>query len=224
MVGVAATEVNASWPKEEITKAQQDDPSILLVMQKLRCTNTASKGRRGRSRAELRSRAHAAGVPSSWVENLQISPYHPQANGQIERLNRTLKEILTTYSHKDHTVWDVHLPLALFAYRNSVHSSSGVSPFRAVCGRVASTPLVVMGTQTEAKEQFISNYCDELETSLKDVQRFVKEKISEAQRKQIKGYDDRNNIDKSTPFKVGDRVWLNDTVVPKGLSRKFQLQ
>ena len=52
----------------------------------------------------------------------------------------------------------------------------------------------------------------------------MKEKISEAQRKQKKGYDDRNNIDKSTPFKVGDRVWLNDTAVPKGLSRKFHLQ
>jgi hypothetical protein len=43
MVGVAATEVNASWSKEEIIKAQQDDPSIFLVVQKLRCTNTAPK-------------------------------------------------------------------------------------------------------------------------------------------------------------------------------------
>jgi hypothetical protein len=157
------------------------------------------------------------------VEKLRTSPYHPQTDRQVERLNRTLKGILTAYVNKDHTDWDVHLPLALFAYRNSVHSSSGVSPFRAVYGREASTPLVLMGTQTEAKEQFISNYCDELEKSLKDVQRFVKEKISEAQRKQKKGYDDRNNIDKSTPFKVGDRVWLNDTAVPKGLSRKFHL-
>ncbi|CAB3999242.1 Retrovirus-related Pol poly from transposon [Paramuricea clavata] len=43
MVGVAATEVNASWSKEEIIKAQQHDPSIFLVVQKLRCTNTAPK-------------------------------------------------------------------------------------------------------------------------------------------------------------------------------------
>jgi hypothetical protein len=34
-----------------------------------------------------------------------------------------------------------------------------------------------MGTQTEANEQFISNYCDELEKSLKDVQHFVKERL-----------------------------------------------
>ena len=63
----------------------------------------------------------------------------------------------------------------------------------------------------------------ELEKSLKDVQRFVKEKISEAQRKQKKGYDDRNNIDKSTPFKVGDRVWVNDTAVPKRAKSKVPL-
>ena len=43
MVGVAATEVNASWSEEEIIKAQQDDPSIFLVVQKLCCTNTAPK-------------------------------------------------------------------------------------------------------------------------------------------------------------------------------------
>ncbi|CAB4041790.1 Retrovirus-related Pol poly from transposon, partial [Paramuricea clavata] len=55
--------------------------------------------------------------------------------------------------------------------------------------------------QTEAKEQFISNYFDAFEKSLKDVQRLVKEMISEAQKKQKKGYDYRNNIDKSTLFK-----------------------
>ena len=81
-----------------------------------------------------------------------------------------------------------------------------------------------MGTQTEAKEQFILNYCDELEKSMKDVQRIVKGKISDAQRKQEKGYDDCNNLDKSPPIKVGDRVWLNNTAVPKGLSQKFNLQ
>jgi hypothetical protein len=158
------------------------------------------------------------------VEKLRTSAYHPQTDGQVERFNRTIKGILTAYVNKDHNDWDVHLPLALFAYRNSVHSSSGVSPFRAVYGREASTPLVMTGTQTEAKEQFISNYCDELEKTLKDVERFMKEKITEAQRKQKDGYDVRNNVDKSRSFKEGDLVWLNNPAVPKGRSRKFHLQ
>ncbi|CAB4039911.1 Retrovirus-related Pol poly from transposon [Paramuricea clavata] len=91
------------------------------------------------------------------VQKLRTSPYHPQTDGQVERMNRTLKGILTAYVNKNHNDWDDHLPLALFAYRNSVHSSSGVSPFKAIYGREATTPLVLMNTETEVKEQFISN-------------------------------------------------------------------
>ena len=74
------------------------------------------------------------------VKKLRTSPYHPQTDGQVKRLNRTLKQILTAYVNKDHSDWDVHLPLALFAYRNSVHFSSGVSPFKAVYGGEATHP------------------------------------------------------------------------------------
>ena len=157
------------------------------------------------------------------VTKLRTSPYHPQTDGQVERLNRTLKGILTTYVNKDHTDWDVHLPLALFAYRNSVHSSSGVTPFKAIYGREATTPLVLMSTPLDVQEQFISNYCDELEKTLKDVQVSITTKINEAQRRQKQSYDDRNSVNQSKPFKKGDRVWLNDQAVPKGLCRKFHL-
>ena len=71
------------------------------------------------------------------VEKLRTSAYHPQTDGQVERFNRTIKGILTAYVNKDHNEWDVHLALALFVYHNSVHSLSGVSPFRAVYGREA---------------------------------------------------------------------------------------
>ena len=87
------------------------------------------------------------------VRKLRTSPYHPQTDGQVERLNRTLKQILMAYVNKDHSDWDVHLPLDLFAYRNSEHSSSGVSPFKAVYGREANTPLVLMSTAAEAREK-----------------------------------------------------------------------
>ena len=155
------------------------------------------------------------------VRKLRTSPYHPQTDGQVERMNRTLKGILTAYVNKDHNDCDDHLPLALLAYRNSVHSSSGVSPFKAIYGREATTPLVLMNTETEVKEQFISNYCDELEKTLKDVHRSIKTNIDVAQSKQKKGYDEHNDVDRSTSLKEGDRVWLNNKAVPKGLSRKF---
>lgn len=66
------------------------------------------------------------------VSKLRTSTYHPQTDGQVERFNRTFERVLTTYVNEDHNDWDLHLPLALFAYRNSKHSSSGVTPFKAI--------------------------------------------------------------------------------------------
>jgi hypothetical protein len=136
-------------------------------------------------------------------------------------MNRTLKGILTAYVNKDNNDWGEHLPLALFAYRNSVHSSSGVSPIKAIFGRGATAPLVLMNTETEVKEQFISNYCDELEKTLKDVHHSIKTNIEVTQSKQKKGYDEHNDVNQSTSLKEGNQVWLNNKAVPKGSSRKF---
>ena len=158
------------------------------------------------------------------VHKLRMSPYHPQTDGQVERLNRTLKAILTAYVNKDHNVWDSHLPLALFAYRSSVHLSSGVSPFKIIYGREATTPLTLMNAPEGAKERLISNYCEELEKTLEDVHCNIASKINIAQRRQKKGYDDRNRVDETLAFEPGDRVWLHHSAVGKGLSRKFHHQ
>lgn len=67
-----------------------------------------------------------------------------------------LKQILTAYRNKDYSDWDVQLPnVALFACRNSVHLSSGVSPFRAVYSCKANTPLMLMIFLVEAREQLV---------------------------------------------------------------------
>jgi hypothetical protein len=93
------------------------------------------------------------------------------------------------YVNQDHNERDIHLPLALFAYRNSVHASSGVSPFRAVYSREATTPLELLNSTTETKKQLISNYIDELENTLKDVHDIISRRVSLAQQKQKTNYD-----------------------------------
>lgn len=54
---------------------------------------------------------------------------HPQTDGQTERVNRVLEEVLRAYAHQFHTNWSEHLAMAEFAINNSVHSSTECTPF-----------------------------------------------------------------------------------------------
>ncbi|GLC63225.1 hypothetical protein PLESTF_000013700 [Pleodorina starrii] len=55
--------------------------------------------------------------------------YHPQTDGQTERTNRTLGDMLRNYAGQEPTAWDTHLSAAEFALNNAVNRSTGRSPF-----------------------------------------------------------------------------------------------
>ena len=58
--------------------------------------------------------------------------YHPQTDGQTERTNRTLEEILRSYLSPTQTDWDSWLTSAEIAYNNTCHSSTQQTPHELV--------------------------------------------------------------------------------------------
>jgi hypothetical protein len=70
------------------------------------------------------------------------SAYHPQTDGQTERVNQIIEDMLRacvlTYG-KD---WEQSLPYAEFSYNNGYQASLGMSPFEARYGRKCRTPLM----------------------------------------------------------------------------------
>ena len=58
--------------------------------------------------------------------------YHPQTDGQIEMVNRSLGQLLCCLVRDHITTWDQALPMDEFAYNNTVNRSTGISPFEAV--------------------------------------------------------------------------------------------
>ena len=57
------------------------------------------------------------------------SAYHPQTDGQTERLNQTLEQNLRCLLATMNSEWVSCLSIAEFAYNNLEHSSTGFSPF-----------------------------------------------------------------------------------------------
>ena len=60
--------------------------------------------------------------------------FHPQSDGQTERLNQTLEQYLRTFINYDQDDWIQLLPLAEYAYNNSVTAPTKMSPFYANYG------------------------------------------------------------------------------------------
>jgi len=60
--------------------------------------------------------------------------YHPETDGQTERINQILEQYLRIYVNYQQDDWCSLLPLAEFAYNNATHSATGVTPFFANYG------------------------------------------------------------------------------------------
>jgi len=78
-------------------------------------------------------------VWQEFLNLLEIRPrmstaFHPQTDGQTERLNQTIESYLRAFVGKEQDDWVRLLPMAEFAYNNSVTTGNGISPFYANYG------------------------------------------------------------------------------------------
>jgi hypothetical protein len=69
------------------------------------------------------------------------SAYHPQSDGQTERTNQILEDMLRACVLKYRKSWDKSLPYAEFSYNNSYQASIKMEPFVALYERQCRTPL-----------------------------------------------------------------------------------
>ncbi|KAE9169576.1 hypothetical protein PF004_g28143 [Phytophthora fragariae] len=75
---------------------------------------------------------------------LDMSPAdHPQTDGQTERVNQVLEDILRSVCATEPTKWSTLLPQVQFALNNAVHSSTGFTPFYVNGLRHPRTPLML---------------------------------------------------------------------------------
>lgn len=74
------------------------------------------------------------------IQHHRSSPYRPQMNVAVEATNKNLKKILQKMTI-NHSNWHEKLPYALLAYRTSIRTSTGATPYSLVYGTEAVLPI-----------------------------------------------------------------------------------
>ena len=78
------------------------------------------------------------------IRRIKTTPFHPECDGQSERVVQTVKKMITCYVNDNQDNWDEFLPQLTYAYNTSVHDSTKFSPFEMTYGYVAKIPIDLM--------------------------------------------------------------------------------
>jgi hypothetical protein len=106
--------------------------------------------------------------------------FHPQTDGQTERTNRTLEDMMRIYSNKSQDDWDKLLPLLEFAYHNSVNPTTKMTPFFLDTGKDPIVPQTLLGDKISSENPTAEGYINEIRNNI----RIALDNIKEAQERQ----------------------------------------
>lgn len=129
------------------------------------------------------------------------SAFHPQSDGQTERVNQVLEQYLRCFVNYNQDNWTELLPLAEFSYNNAKHSATQFSPFFSIYGYHPNEDPLAVQTSINCKVPAVVNRFKRL----KEVHQQIKLHLLAAQ-EQAKKYANNSRIPHQ--FKVNDRVWL----------------
>eukprot|EP00878_Enallax_costatus_P026134 GHUV01028017.1.p1 GENE.GHUV01028017.1~~GHUV01028017.1.p1 ORF type:complete len:413 (-),score=20.68 GHUV01028017.1:641-1879(-) len=139
------------------------------------------------------------------VKQKLSTAFHPQTDGQTERINRVIEEMLRHYVSAKQDDWDRYLGMAEFAINNAYQESVGNTPFFLNYGQHPLTPGLA---KIDSKVPAAASFTIGLQAALKS----AKELLQAAQQRQ-KQYADASRkeveFDVSTDPKNPSRVWLN---------------
>ena len=146
------------------------------------------------------------------IKHALNSTAHPQANGQVERLNQTiLPSMMTNTSYEDKSDWDKELPLIQRQLNTSICKTTGVTPFEALYGYL---PRFEDGLTRELTSNLETYKIPEI------IQEEIRKNIEEEQVKYKKRYD-RNRL-KGVKYFIGDIVYIKAKTKSTGSSTKLQ--
>ena len=148
------------------------------------------------------------------VKKVHTTPYHPQGNGQCERFNSTLCNMLGTLSEEEKSDWKSYLGCMTHAYNCTKHASTTYSPYYLMFGRHPRLPIDVefgLNKSNCGDNSSKSRYIQKLRRRLN----YAFQKASKYSDQQASKY--KHSYDKSVK---GPQLHENDLVLVKIVAHK----
>ena len=157
----------------------------------------------------------------------RTTAYHAQGNGQCERFNRTLHNLLRVLCKEKKERWTEYLSEVTHVYNATPHSATGFSPFYLLFGREPYLPIdMILETQCDdwkriMPTQWLAEHLQRLQEAHKQASANMKRKMEQRKKKHDKGKEEadikkgdavvrrkhlpgRNKIQDA----FGERVWM----------------
>jgi hypothetical protein len=127
------------------------------------------------------------------------SGYHPEGDGQTERVNQTLEQYIRCYCNYQQDNWSTLLPIAEFAYNNATNETTGTSPFFANKGYHPNLTV-------HPERDMASSRAREFAVDLEELHETLKLHIRDSQERYRKYADNRRMP--PPDFKIGDKAFV----------------
>lgn len=138
----------------------------------------------------------------------RTTPYHPQGNGACERFNRTLLSLLNTLCEEDQLRWRDKLPALVQAYNNTVHCSTGLTPYFVLFGRHARLPIdLCVDVVPPQDRRTVAGWVDKHHRTLVDAYSRVQTHTKQRQNWDQARYDKKTL---AVPLLPGERVLIRN--------------
>ena len=155
------------------------------------------------------------------ISKTRTTPYHPSSNGQVERYNRTIVQIIRCYIDGKIGNWDQDLPLLNMVLRASESQTTGFTPNMLMFGRENNLPIdILAGTASiNSNQKEPGQWLQHLVETLSDVHHFARQHIGRTQKRQKRIYDQRSF---ESIYSMGDLVYVVDDSTKIGQSKKLR--
>jgi hypothetical protein len=215
----------------ELPRTKQGYDAILVVVDRLTkrahfCPTTTDVTAPGAARVFVDNIFRLHGLPRTIVSDrdprftsdfwkalfgilgVKLTPstaYHPETDGQTERVNRTLEQVLRAYVGYRQDDWDRWLSMVEFAYNNAKQASTGVTPFYCDLGQHPLVPGPLL-TPTEFNDTTRVGATADFLQRMAEILQEVRGAIAEAQERQAY-YANQHRREEA--FEEGEMVLLS---------------